>query len=854
MSSSKSKLITISIMVCFATVLSVQSLGMGVQWTADDETSSWHNAYNWSYRPSVPHYKVPDAGDDCVIFIGYDNITPTVTGPAACAEIRINEDILIDMDTSDSVFDVGDDMLFGTEDPSERAAHLVLSSGIVDVAGLIHISVDCGGSTYTMGSGCKTITGSYIAVGGYKSGTLTQNGGHIACGGDTGSAPMYIGFDPNVPTLNGADFDPSDYIISGTYGSDFDDCTLVTKALLLAPSITPGDGYANLEIGSSAEAYIHVMGVDTNAADEYTASVSFGPNSTFTAGTSSSVEITMWDSAAEFDIQEGPDGSDLSGLDALTLVCSFVDSTTPETNISKVEAAGAFEDIGSVVAGDFSTANFVIDKLVIGNADAVNSNTVTLLVTDDYDNQDDGTTAPECLFVNTVEITTGGRFDTSGAPLYYLNGSSPKQLFAGDANLDGDVDAADLTTLAGNFNTSGTWDDGDFTGDGKVSLADLAMLATNYGSPGTATCEFMLEDDNTTLEIPADEVAADVTGLTDLTLVATFEDDGTVAAVVAHAVAIEAAGVFEDIGSVQTSDFNADNFVFGKLVIGNSSARDGAGKVTLTVTDDYDNQDDGTTNSECLYVNTLEMAEGGTYDSTGAHIYYLNGILPKQLFMGDANLDGAVSLADLTILATNYDSFGDEGTSLWEHGDFNGDREVTLSDLTNLATYYGSGTSTKGSGVTVTCTTTSVPTVDLAGYWTVDVKISVDTGVIDGFALEFTGDDINQVNPFGAATVFENNNFAFPFVTPAIDVEQDSQFLFNTGNLGQIMVQTESGTSLKGHFLLDSGDRASQVWVAQIVLPTNDEVTLTGVITVVDETTGALIGGGEIAVSTTIAK
>ncbi len=69
------------------------------------------------------------------------------------------------------------------------------------------------------------------------------------------------------------------------------------------------------------------------------------------------------------------------------------------------------------------------------------------------------------------------------------------------------------------------------------------------------------------------------------------------------------------------------------------------------------------------------------YAGEVASTYFDPTILP-----GDANRDGTVSLADLTILATNY---GATGMANWAEGDFNFDYSVTLSDLTLLATYYG---------------------------------------------------------------------------------------------------------------------------------------------------------------------
>jgi hypothetical protein len=62
-----------------------------------------------------------------------------------------------------------------------------------------------------------------------------------------------------------------------------------------------------------------------------------------------------------------------------------------------------------------------------------------------------------------------------------------KFTFAGDANLDGQVDVADLGALASSWQTSGVWTGGDFDYSGFVDVADLGMLASNWqagvGSP-----------------------------------------------------------------------------------------------------------------------------------------------------------------------------------------------------------------------------------------------------------------------------------------------------------------------------------------------------------------------------------
>lgn len=55
-----------------------------------------------------------------------------------------------------------------------------------------------------------------------------------------------------------------------------------------------------------------------------------------------------------------------------------------------------------------------------------------------------------------------------------------KFTYAGDTNLDGQVDITDLGTVATNWQTSGPWTSGDSDYSGFIDITDLGMLATNW--------------------------------------------------------------------------------------------------------------------------------------------------------------------------------------------------------------------------------------------------------------------------------------------------------------------------------------------------------------------------------------
>ena len=92
---------------------------------------------------------------------------------------------------------------------------------------------------------------------------------------------------------------------------------------------------------------------------------------------------------------------------------------------------------------------------------------------------------------------------------------------------------------------------------------------------------------------------------------------------------------------------------------------------------------------------------------------------------------------------------------------------------------------------TITHSVSSAPTVGLAGYTTYTVTMTTDVGVITGMDSSVDGPAINHVNPAGFPTGYMNYNAFFG----AVDVSQDSQFLFMTGTADG---QVASGRELEG--------------------------------------------------------
>jgi hypothetical protein len=89
------------------------------------------------------------------------------------------------------------------------------------------------------------------------------------------------------------------------------------------------------------------------------------------------------------------------------------------------------------------------------------------------------TSAPLSIAGNATGV--GWRDDTANQQIIV------KYTYEGDADLNGQVDVADLGALASAWQTAGSWSNGDFDYSGLIDVADLGALASNWqagvGSP-----------------------------------------------------------------------------------------------------------------------------------------------------------------------------------------------------------------------------------------------------------------------------------------------------------------------------------------------------------------------------------
>ena len=136
-------------------------------------------------------------------------------------------------------------------------------------------------------------------------------------------------------------------------------------------------------------------------------------------------------------------------------------------------------DMGAISEGFIE--NLALDQLILHDSAKLH-----LVDAEDNGNRAGAGGTAEALYVNTLTINAGSTLDLNGLHLYFKNGGAPKQLFPGDANLDGLIDMADYAPWFNNYGANGGWTAGDFTGDGMIDMADYAIWFNGYGAGGAS--------------------------------------------------------------------------------------------------------------------------------------------------------------------------------------------------------------------------------------------------------------------------------------------------------------------------------------------------------------------------------
>jgi hypothetical protein len=205
-----------------------------------------------------------------------------------------------------------------------------------------------------------------------------------------------------------------------------------------------------------------------------------GPAGEVEAPAGAAVRLTGRDAdAADLDILS-TDPNALAALGDLNVILEGGTGSAAD-----VEAAG--RDLGLDANGWCDNASLA--ALTLG---AEGGPAGRIKLQDAHDNQP-GWAGPEALYVDRLVIRPRAAVDLSDANLYFRTGADandpnhPKRLYPGDATLDGQVSAADLSLLADHWGAASgmSWRTADFTGDGQVSAADLSLLADHWGA-GTA--------------------------------------------------------------------------------------------------------------------------------------------------------------------------------------------------------------------------------------------------------------------------------------------------------------------------------------------------------------------------------
>ncbi len=359
------------------------------------------------------------------------------------------------------------------------------TGGVMPSSGDI-VAVDIVGNpptSYTAAITTGTATAKELAVGFQAPGALVQSGGTLNV-----VEGLYVGVNPGAAT--------STFSISG-------------GAL----------NASMLEVGGRAAG---TFNIDDPSAQITLGSLRFGPYSTFTPASGRTIVLRQQDDCGSYQIDgrlwiaKAAIATNLAGLGNLTLRCDFPDSATPDTTdlVLAIEVAG--QNVTAPSVNDFSTSNFVLDKLVVGRDPATVDPGAGRIKIKLVDKEDNKPGAAEALYVNTLELRAGATFDydpaTGNLPfnVYYRNGSIPNKLLMGDANLDGVLDCTDLAIVEHTMSMGATWSNGDFDGDRDVDAVDkgILLLGFNDTCPRTITqWRSMRTHDGTPLAIDLDATA-----------------------------------------------------------------------------------------------------------------------------------------------------------------------------------------------------------------------------------------------------------------------------------------------------------------------------------------------------------
>ncbi len=163
-----------------------------------------------------------------------------------------------------------------------------------------------------------------------------------------------------------------------------------------------------------------------------------------------------------------------TGAEKLTLAGSnsYSGRTTVEQGALQFTGAAAWSPMPTGGGADIQAGKMIFDY----NGESTPALTIEGLLTTSYNGGDWDTGQFLCSTADSVHGL--GWADETVAERVVV-----QYPFYGDADLDGDVDLADLGAIGNNWGgTEKVWEQGDFDGDGDVDLADLGAIGDNWGA------------------------------------------------------------------------------------------------------------------------------------------------------------------------------------------------------------------------------------------------------------------------------------------------------------------------------------------------------------------------------------